>query len=86
MGKIVETHENGNVILKYELDLVDVVDTTAADKLSKEVIPGVAPIKVNDDKTISAITTDYPNLETFSKKDTSKADVLRLMDLLSPSA
>ena len=85
MGKIVETHENGNVILKYELDLVDVVDTTAAEKLSKEIIPGVAPIKVNDDKSISAITTDYPNLETFSKKERNKADVLRLMDGLVKS-
>ena len=34
MGKIVETHENGNVILKYDLDLVDEIDITAAEKLA----------------------------------------------------
>ncbi|MCR4610034.1 MAG: hypothetical protein K5750_10125, partial [Eubacterium sp.] len=85
MGKIVETHENGNVILKYDLDLVDEIDITAAEKLSKESIPGVAPIKLNDDKTISAIAADYPSLETFSKKEKNKADVLRLMDGLVKS-
>ena len=88
MGKFTEAHENGNVIIKYDLDLVDEMDTTAADKLGREKIPGVAPIKVteqNGKKSISAIADDYPNLVAFSKKEHNKADILRLMDGLIKS-
>ena len=83
MGKITETHENGSVILRYELESGDELDTVAADKLGKEPIPGVASttiIEENGKKVIIALANDYPNLVTFSKTEHNKEDILRLMD------
>ena len=83
MGKITETHENGSVILRYELEPGDELDTVAADKLGKEPIPGVASttiIEENGKKVIIALANDYPNLVTFSKTEHNKEDILRLMD------
>ena len=53
MGKITETHENGSVILRYELESGDELDTVAADKLGKEPSDGgVSRIEIDESKIV----------------------------------